>query len=318
MQEAWLSRNAQFYQNKKAITPIGSRMAADPTTIVQNISTMKPTDLLRLKKMAAQDSDFAPLWTELQSGYKDALVNQSTVNGELDISKLAKLWAKPEQSGGLSRRILLGEDSEKAITDALDAHAVAIGGNEASTKAAKQAAAIEGKSWSTLSKLTLSDKIANIGAARSSDQETLAQLDLLDKILGNTPEGGFVRQAQDMYDAKRLGVDANGKLPITPQQKGGKSLYGLELGGALAAAGGVAATMLLHGNPIAAGGALLGAGGLLASAYLQSPSGAALAYRLLNKIRSGVPKIASGIGGVTGGSLGASGIYGALNNNAGR
>ncbi len=264
LSEAWRARNA-FYSDVIGTMEDVSKSLPDQK---QNyISALEKMDVGKLKKVmqAAQEhpKELGHVAEEIRGGVVDGFLNRAMKDGRIDFKAAKKSWEgiDPEL-----RRAMFSTKQQAQIDFALKKFA---------TEDAKGVAGKKLGSYLSDNEKTVSDKLNN--TAQNDKRYVLRELEFLDALQGRTGKESFAYRAKTMSQARQLGMNEKGKLPLVTAEKTGKFLAGLTGGGS--AGGGVG--YAVAGLP----GAVIGqAAGSTAGVISQSPWGIVQLYRALNQL----------------------------------
>jgi len=265
MAEAWRARNA-FYSD--VIGTMEDISKGLPAAKQNYISALEKMDVGNLKKVmqAAQEHprELGQVAEEIRGGVVDGFLTRAMKDGKIDFKAAKKSW---EEIDPELRRAMFTTNQRRDIDFALKKFSA----DDARGVADKRL----GKYLSDDEK-TVSDKLGN--AANADKRYVIKELEFLDALQGRKGKDSFAYRARAMSQARQLGMDANGKIPLLSGERTGKFIAGpAGASGAGAAVGGAVA-----GPFGAALGSLLGLGG---GAVAQSPWGIVQIYRTLDKLQ---------------------------------
>jgi hypothetical protein len=227
--------------------------------IISKVKAMGPDAAVGLIEEAKNNAPLKPVVEDLRKGFVDDLLLSSVKNGEFSPDQFAKEWSnisddvkkawlKPEQIQSVEKAVKAGTQE---IKDPELVGQTLFGKNGDQFLAEK--------------------KLGNITSA--AQKKALAELQTLDALFGTQ----YTQDATAAYRAKQLQIGESGKLPGVGNIRTGK---------AQAAAAGMGAAGASIGAGIAGpiGAGLGGAAGYGAGFFAQSPAGAVLMFRALNRL----------------------------------
>lgn len=276
--EAWRAKNAFYSDVSGALGDVAGAMK-DKTQ--SYITALEGMDYKKLKSVmqAAQENpkELGQVADEIRGGIVDAFVNRSLKDGRIDYKAAKTAWEKIDPE---LRRVMFSTKQREQIDFALK-------------KFAEQSdAGIAGKElghYLSSDEKTLSDKLGNV--AQDDKRYVLKELEFLDALQGRSGKESFAYRAKAMSQARQLGMNSKGQLPMISGERSGKFLAG---SGAGAAAGATIGGAI--GGPV--GSALGAVGGLTAGSVAQSPWGIVNIYRALTKLEE-ASKAAAPVGRAT-------------------
>ncbi len=287
--DMWLVNNKRYAEVSDALNSVEKTLRMgreDSTKYMGKIKNIGIDKLRKIEELATKDKELVPLWKELKAGYLDDIIRAGSDTDGVDFNKFAATWGNVDAD---TKLLMVGGDGVKRIESALKKYAPE---TVSQSTLGKNIVGINPNVQRTVGTLE------NIGS--KAKRNALRELEFLDDILGNEGDQRVSNIAQDAYLAKQLKITPEGKLPIAPDMRTVKSWAGMASGSGTGAAIGTAV-----GGPIgAAAGAPLGA---LAGLYLQSPSAAVTAAKILGVELSDAVKHGAGYGTRAGIR---SGIYG--------
>lgn len=236
------------------------RLTQNSENIIGKIKAMGPEEARTLMTEAASNKVLQPYIGELRKGFVDDLLLNSVKNGEFSPAQLAKNWAD------------LSDDLKQAWMDPktikqMD-QAISKGTQEIADPEKVGQALFGGQGNEFLAE----KKLANITGA--SQKEALAELRTLDALFGTE----YTKDAVAAYQGKQLQLGETGKLPAVGNIRTGKAqAVATGMGAAGASLGATVA------GPLGAG--LGGTAGYGLGFFMQSPAGAVLAFRALNRLQ---------------------------------
>lgn len=238
MAEAWRANNSHYANVANTLGDVSDQLnGKNAEQFLGKIQSIGADRMKALIETASKNPEIAPVVQELKTGYVDNLILKSTKDGHVDPVALRKLYASPEAQ----------EMNKTMMTPAQRSRfEFALNKFEMTNLPENQPVGQYFRQGKDL-KYT-SDQLGNI--SNYDKRYALKELEFLDNIAGRQGKEKLGYQALAMSQARKIGMDENGSLPILPNILTGK---------------------------FATGGA--------PGALLQSPAGAVLAFRILNKFK---------------------------------
>lgn len=235
------------------------RLTTNTENIIGKVKALGPEEARALMSEAEGNKVLRPYVGELQKGFVDDLLLSSVKNGEFAPEQLAKEWANVSED--IKQAWLPPETIKK-----MDA-AIARGTKEIADPE------LVGKALfgSNADKFLAEKKLANITGG--AQKKALAELQTLDELFGSA----YTHDAVAAYRGKQLQLGETGKLPMVGNIRTGKAAALATTGATMGATAGAALA-----GPM--GAAVGGAAGSGAGLFMQSPSGAVLIFRALNRL----------------------------------
>lgn len=276
------ANNEQYAKTKDLLSGLSNSMGRTENSdrVIAKIAALGPKRSQELITSAEKIPALKPVVDELRQGFVDDLILSAQKGGKLDPASFAKRWNDTRTLSPELKRVWLSPEQIKRIDDAVANSAMDIGKPDL----------LGGKLFGTTKDQLGSSSLAarrmeNIGSMANRD--AARELEFLDDILGLKGSERFSEQAKDVFQSRQLGMDASGKLPLTPMSQTGRSVLGFGIGDAI---GGILGGTLgfMTGGVLGAGaGATIGSGARTATragvAFMQSPAGAVAANRVLTR-----------------------------------
>ncbi|MDQ2999876.1 MAG: hypothetical protein M3Y08_01245 [Fibrobacterota bacterium] len=278
--------------------------------VIGKVASMGPQKARAFIQAAEANPAIAGVVPKMRQAFIDDILLTSLENGSVNVDKLSKRWKSPKFHE--SKQAWLSPEDIKRVDDAIamGLETIEKPGVVTASKIpmpAKIGSAADrsdgfysqlakseintpdkaGKSFSyggTPDKITAETRVKNIGNEKDINKRAMNELKMLDKMNGTS----YTEQAQKIYEATQLGMDASGKLSHIPQSSTGRSGLGAHMGEVFGfLVGGPAGFLVGNGMGAAVGAATGATAGRVIQAgtlYAQSPAGAVAAYKVINKI----------------------------------
>jgi hypothetical protein len=264
---AFRANQTKYARLKDALGDLSKKLGQvqNNANIVSKVKAMGPEKAVELIQEASRNAPLKPVVEELRKGFVDDLLLSSVKEGEFDPQRFAsewksldadvkKAWLTAEQIKSLDKAVAKGTEE---IKDPQKVGGALFGGMHGMGEHSD----IYGGD----------KKLSNITSA--AQKKALAELQALDAIFGTE----YTKDAVAAYRSKQLQMGETGRLPGMGNIRTGKAYAaaasGASVGGSVGAA--------VAGPPGAAVGSLLGTG---AGFFAQSPAGAVLMFRALNRL----------------------------------
>jgi len=275
-----LEANDKFYsESMKALTPVKKGLGINATTsdnFINKINSIGSDNLTALFSKSQEIPELKSVADEIKGSYFDSvLLKGSNTSGSFDPELFRDQWLKLGKEKPEIQRLMFGDEGIQRINAAIDNYA-------------KEIEPVSGY----LAKGGIKRLRSNLeNITNQPRREEMAELSLIDDILGLQGEDRFSKQALNFARGRMLGMNQYGEIARTPMSTTGKStlIKGIVQAPAIALGGGVGAGIgSVFGHWGAAEGA--GLGGAVAGAiagklgtHLQSPAGNLWLYKLLQK-----------------------------------
>lgn len=239
MAAAWRANNAHYSEVAGTLGDVSDQLTGkNAEQFLGKIQSIGADRMKALTETAAKNPEIAPVVQELKSGYVDNLILKATKDGRIDAAKLRALYSAPEAQE--MNKVMISPAQRARFEFALSKF------EKTKFPEAREVGVFFGGGKSDLK--TASDVLGNISSY--DKRYALKELEFLDMLAGRQGADKLSGKALAMSQARKLGMDEKGGLPILPNIFTGK---------------------------FASGGA--------PGALLQSPAGAVLAFRALNWIK---------------------------------
>lgn len=263
--KAWRANNENFSTVYGTLDETFDKLKnQNPEKYSNSISSIGADKLKKVLATAEQYKELQPVAQELRSGFMDNLLAKSQKDGRIDFDAFKKNWQDtdseikktmltPRQIGQINLTLKRYEMTE--IGDPESVGKFFEGGKSDLRTASKQ--------------------LENI--ANPDKRHALQELKFLDDLNGLKGPNRLSNRALSMAQAKQLGMDKSGSLPIVSDIRTGK--FSAAAGAGFAAGAAMGSHVPVIGTLI--GGVVGGAGG----AFAQSPAGVVWMFRALNKLK---------------------------------
>lgn len=251
LSKAWRANNEHYASVSDTLGEAADKLGGKNAE--QYIGAIQSIGVDRLKGVfasAAKHPELSAVAKDLKDGYLDNMIHRASKDGHIDFAGMKKLFNAPESQA--LNEIMLTPAQRARIQFALNKF------EKTRFPEAKEVGKFFEGGRSDLK--TASDQLANISTY--DKRFALKELEFLDALNGRFGDKAIAPRALAMSQARRLGMDEAGRLPLLPNIFTGKFGIG--------------------GTP---------------GALLQSPAGTVFAFRALNALergaRSGLPGLTS-------------------------
>jgi len=276
------ANNEQYAKTKDILSGLAGSMGRveNSDRVIAKVAALGPKRSQEMIDAANRIPALKPVVQELREGFVDDLILSAQKGGLIDPQAFAKRWKDNRILSPELKRVWLSPEQIKRIDAAV----------EASTAEIRKPNLLGGKLFGTTKDPLSSSSLAarrmeNIGSAANRD--VVKELEFLDDILGLKGKDRFSEQAKDVFQSRQLGMDASGKLPLTPMSQTGRSVLGFGIGDAIGSILGGTLGFMAGGVVGAGAGAAIGGatrtGARAGVAFAQSPAGAVAATKILNR-----------------------------------
>lgn len=258
--KAWRANN----ENYATVTNVmgdnfGDISKLNPEEYIGKINSIGIDNLKNMFQTSKKYTELKPVVDELRAGFVDNLLARSQKGGVMDYASLKRNWTNLDPA---LKKTMLTASQEAQINHTIDRYT--------------KTAVAEPQSISRFFTEKNAEKtLMNIGT--QDKIQALKELKFYDDINGLKGKDRLSEKAIAMYRARRLGMKPNGTLPISSDIRTGKAQMAASAGMATGASAGAA----IAGPVGAAIGAPIGA---MTGIFSQSPAGAVIAFKALNKI----------------------------------
>lgn len=276
------ANNEQYAKTKEILSGLSNSMGRieNSDRVIAKVAALGPKRSQEIIEAANKIPALRPVVQELREGFVDDLILSAQKGGAIDPVVFAKRWKDNRVLSPELKRVWLSPEQIKRIDAAVETATAEIG------KPDLLGGKLFGTTKDPLSSSSLAARrMENVGSMANRD--AARELELIDDILGLKGKERFSEQAKDVFQARQLGMDASGNLPLTPMSQTGRSILGFGWGETI---GGILGGTLgfMAGGVLGAGaGAAIGGGARTAAragvAYAQSPAGAVAANRVLTR-----------------------------------
>jgi hypothetical protein len=260
---AFRANQTKYARLKDALGGLSKKLGQvqNNENIVAKVKAMGPEKAVELIQEASRNAPLKPVVEELRKGFVDDLLLSSVKGGEFDPQQFSKEWTDLSDD---VKKAWLTPDQIKSVEKA-----VAKG-----TEEIKDPELVGKTLFGAGDKFLAEKKLANITSG--AQKKALAELQALDALFGTE----YTKDAVAAYRGKQLQLGSEGKLPMVGNIRTGKAQAIATAAGAAGASMGASV-----GGPLGAGvGGTLGYG---AGFFAQSPAGAVLMFRALNRLERG-------------------------------
>ena len=259
----WRENNKKYSVVSGALSDIEKALSMGKTSSESYIKKIQNVGIDKLQEISKiKDEVVKPVWEEVKKGFYDDIILNSVDKNGIDYKAFTKKWSAIDPK---LKSIMLPASDIKKINSVITKY------SPEKLKPSTFGSEVLGK---TIDPDRTARTLENIGS--KSYREDLQQLRFIDDILGNKGDGRVSDLAEKVYLGKQLKMTPEGKLPAVSGIRTGKSLAGMAVGSSVGGTAGAA----MAGPFGAAVGTLAG---ILWGMYIQSPSAALTAYKILNK-----------------------------------
>lgn len=270
------ANNEMYATTKKTLSDLagGIGQTVNSDRLVSKVAQLGPQRGREIIEASRKNPVLAPVVDELRKGFVDDLLLSSMKDGVVNPQAFAKRWNDARALSPELKSTWLTKDQIDRIDGSVALGTMEIG----------KPGLLGEKIFGSATKPSLTAgtrRLENIGT--DVNREALSELQFIDGILGTD----YMTKAKDVFEGRQLGLTAEGKAPLTPLSKTGRSGLGFQVGDVLGGAAGAIIGILSGGLSNAAEGLIIGGAARPvfkgAIGYVQSPAGAIAANKILNK-----------------------------------